>query len=48
MLIIEDEIIVFTILAAIPLIWMVLKMLVQHASETLTSPRKMRPLKKAA
>ena len=48
MLIIADEIILFTTLAAIALIWMVLKLLVHHASETLTPPRKTRPVKKAA
>ena len=48
MLIIADEVIVFSTLDAIALIWAFLKILVPHVSESPTRPRKIRPVKKAA
>jgi hypothetical protein len=48
MLIIADEVIVFSTLDAVALIWMFLKILVHHVSEPPTHPKKVRPVKKAA
>ena len=48
MLFIADETIVFTTLDAIALVWMCLKILVDHWIDSPTPPKKMRPVKKAA
>ena len=48
MIILPDEIIVFSTLDAIAIVWMVLKILLHHWMETSTPPKKIRPVKKAA
>jgi len=48
MFIVAEEIIVFTTLDAIALVWMFLKILSNHWIDAPTSPKKIRPVKKAA
>jgi hypothetical protein len=48
MIILAEEIIVFSTLDAIAIVWMFLKILVHHVSEPPMHPKKIRPVKKAA
>jgi hypothetical protein len=48
MIIIADEIIVFTTVFTIAIVWMFLKVLVNHLIDSSTPPQKNKPVRKAA